>query len=53
MLIQKAVEIAKQKGMDELEVGTEKENKTAQSFYKKNGFDTEYVLFGNIFSERD
>ena len=53
MLIQKAIEIAKQNGMDELEVGTEKENKSAQSFYKKSGFDKEYALFGNVFSDRD
>ena len=53
MLIQKAIEIAKQKGMDELEVGTEKENKIAKAFYRKSGFHTEYVLFGNIFSDQD
>lgn len=50
VLIEKALEIAKQRGMDELEVRTDKENEIAQAFYKKSGFHTEYVLFGNIFS---
>jgi ribosomal protein S18 acetylase RimI-like enzyme len=50
MLIEKAAKIAKDRGMDELEVGTEKENETAQAFYRKSGFPMEYVLFGNIFS---
>ena len=50
MLIEKAVKIAKQRGMDELEVGTDKDNEIAKAFYRKKGFPTEYVLFGNIFS---
>jgi ribosomal protein S18 acetylase RimI-like enzyme len=50
VLIEKAVEIAKHRGMDELEVGTDQENEIAQAFYSKSGFHTEYVLFGNIFS---
>ena len=37
------------RGMDELEVGTEKENLPAQQFYRKYGFDLEYILFGKEF----
>lgn len=48
MLIEKAVEIAKQRGMDELEVGTDMDNEIAKAFYRKE-FHTEYALFGNIF----
>ncbi len=51
MLIEKAVKIAKQRGMDELEVGTDKDNEIAKAFYRKE-FPTEYVLFGNIFSDQ-
>jgi ribosomal protein S18 acetylase RimI-like enzyme len=51
MLIEKAVEIAKQNGMDELEVGTEKENNIAKTFYRNTGFNIEYVLFGKTFSD--
>lgn len=37
------------RGMDELEVGTEISNVSAQLFYKKCGFDEEYVLLGMEF----
>ena len=50
-LIEKAIEIAEQNGMDELEVGTEKENKIAKTFYRNTGFKTDYLLFGKIFSD--
>ncbi len=40
---------ARKRKMDELEVGTEKENLSAQQFYRKYGFDEEYVLFGMDF----
>lgn len=32
--------------MDEVEVGTERTNSVAQSFYRKAGFDEEYILLG-------
>jgi ribosomal protein S18 acetylase RimI-like enzyme len=34
------------RGMDELEVGTEVDNLAAREFYRKAGFDQEYVLLG-------
>ncbi len=37
------------RGLDELEVGTEKTNQGAQRFYQKCGFDQEYVLLGMEF----
>ncbi len=40
---------ALKRGMDELEVGTEISNISAQSFYKKCGFDEEFVLLGMAF----
>jgi len=49
MLIDRAREEAIGRGMDELEVGTEKTNKAAQAFYKKCGFDEEYILLGMEF----
>lgn len=45
-LIARAILAAKQKGMDELEVGTELTNKNAQEFYRKCGFEQEYLLLG-------
>lgn len=48
-LIDAAIEIAKARGMDEIEVGTERENQEAQRFYRRCGFDEEYALFGKIF----
>jgi len=48
-LISKAIKIAKQRGMDEIEVGTEKKNIIAQSFYKKCGFNNEYILLSKTF----
>jgi ribosomal protein S18 acetylase RimI-like enzyme len=45
-LIEEAVKEAKKRGMDEIEVGTEKTNLDAQSFYRKAGFDEECLLFG-------
>jgi ribosomal protein S18 acetylase RimI-like enzyme len=50
-LMQAAEQEARQRGMDELEVGTEKENLAAQKFYRKYGFDEEYVLFGMEFDK--
>ncbi len=37
--------------MDEIEVGTETDNAAARRFYKKNGFDEEYVLLGMEFHD--
>lgn len=48
-LMKAAEEEAHKRGMDELEVGTEKENVKAQAFYRKYGFGEEYVLFGMEF----
>jgi GNAT superfamily N-acetyltransferase len=48
-LMQTAEQEARRRGMDELEVGTEQANFSAQQFYRKYGFDEEYVLFGMEF----
>lgn len=45
-LIAHAIALARTRGMDEIEVGTEKSNLAAQKFYKKAGFDEEHVLLG-------
>lgn len=50
-LVQKAIESAKSRGMDEIEVGTEITNTKAQNFYKKTGFNEEYVLLGREFEK--
>jgi ribosomal protein S18 acetylase RimI-like enzyme len=50
-LMQAAEQEARRRGMDELEVGTEKENLAAQKFYRKYGFDEEYILFGMEFEK--
>jgi GNAT superfamily N-acetyltransferase len=50
-LIGAAREVAAERGMDELEVATEGFNRDAQAFYRRCGFDQEYVLFGMEFSE--
>lgn len=49
-LMKTAEQEARQRGMDELEVGTEINNLDAQKFYRKYGFDEEYVLFGMEFA---
>jgi len=46
LLIERAVAEARRRGMDEIEVGTERGNAAAQLFYRRNGFDEEYVLLG-------
>lgn len=45
-LVEKAIQSAKRRGMDEIEVGTELSNLRAQNFYKKAGFNEEFVLLG-------
>ncbi len=51
-LMKAAENETRKRGMDELEVGTEKENVKAQAFYRTYGFDEEYVLFGMEFDYR-
>lgn len=50
-LIETAKEIAMERSMDELEVGTDKSNVDAQKFYKKCGFDEEFVLLSMEFTK--
>jgi ribosomal protein S18 acetylase RimI-like enzyme len=50
-LMKTAEDEARLRGMDELEVGTESTNVAAQKFYRKYGFDEEYVLFGMEFTK--
>jgi GNAT superfamily N-acetyltransferase len=45
-LVEAAISEARRLGMDEVEVGTEIENAAARSFYRRVGFDREYVLLG-------
>ena len=45
-LVRHAGEFARNCGMDELEVGVMQENHRAQQFYRRNGFDIEYLLLG-------
>jgi ribosomal protein S18 acetylase RimI-like enzyme len=48
-LVQWAVSVAKNGGLDEIEVGTERDNTGAITFYRKAGFNEEYVLLGMEF----
>lgn len=43
---------ARRRGMDEIQVGTEKTNLAAQRFYKRVGFDEEFVLLGEDFHKK-
>ncbi|MEW6525029.1 MAG: GNAT family N-acetyltransferase [Bacillota bacterium] len=45
-LVASVVDEATRRGMDEVEVGTEKTNEAARRFYRAAGFDEEYVLLG-------
>jgi len=45
-LIARATELARERGMDEIEVGVELANRTAGAFYRRQGFDLEYRLLG-------
>ena len=45
-LLEYGVKRAVERGMDEIELGVEKENKKAIEFYKKNGIKEEYLLLG-------
>ena len=48
-LLKRAVTIARERGMDEIEVGAERTNGRAIDFYRRNGFDQDYVLLGRCF----
>lgn len=48
-LIEYAIAEAKARGMDEIEVSTEPGNHKAIQFYRKMGFDGEYLLLGMEF----
>ena len=50
-LMNAAEDEARRRDMDELEVGTEQDNLKAQAFYRKYGFDGEYILFGMEFDD--
>ena len=45
-LLEYGIKRAVDRGMDEVEIGVEKENKKAIEFYKRNGIDEEYLLLG-------
>lgn len=49
-LIEHAIEVAQELGFDEIEVGVMKENARALAFYRRSGFDEEYLLLGREFS---
>jgi len=49
LLVDEVKREAIKRGMDELEVGTEKTNKKAQAFYRRCYFTEEYVLLGMEF----
>ncbi len=46
VILEYGVKRAVERGMDEIELGVEKENKKAIEFYKKNGIKEEYLLLG-------
>jgi ribosomal protein S18 acetylase RimI-like enzyme len=45
-LVRRVVEEARERGMDEVEVGTEKGNSAARRFYVSHGFNRDYLLLG-------
>ena len=45
-LLEYGIKRAVERGMDEIEIGVEKENKKAIEFYKRNGIEEEYYLLG-------
>jgi GNAT superfamily N-acetyltransferase len=50
-LIERALELARSEGWDELEVGVMRENDGAIRFYKAHGISEEYLLLGKEFDE--
>lgn len=49
-LVAHAKIVAESRGLDEIEVGVMQDNGKALSFYRKHGFDEEYMLLGAEFS---
>ena len=49
-LVAHAMAEAQKQGMDEIDVGVMKENTRSLSFYRRNGFDEEYLLLGKEYS---
>ncbi len=49
LLMNEAIKEAQARGMDEIEVGTERENSGAQRFYRRCGLDEEFVLLSMEF----
>jgi ribosomal protein S18 acetylase RimI-like enzyme len=49
-LLEKAIDEAKRRNMDEIEVGVMIENKKAIEFYKRNGLNDEYYILGKDFN---
>ncbi len=45
-LLQYGIKVGRERGVDEIEIGVEKDNTRAIEFYKKNGINEEYVLLG-------
>ena len=45
-LLEYGVKRAVDRGMDEIEISVEKENRKAIEFYKRNGIEEEYLLLG-------
>jgi len=52
-LLEYGIRRAQEKGMDEIEIGVEEENKRAIQFYKKNGIGEEYLLLGKEFEDEE
>ncbi len=52
-LVETAKAEARRRGMDEIEVGTEKTNLAAQRFYQRVGFDEEFVLLSQDFHKQE
>jgi GNAT superfamily N-acetyltransferase len=51
-LLERVIEEAEKRRMDEVEVGVKKENKDAIRFYKRNGMNEEYILLGKSSSNQ-
>ncbi len=50
-LVERAIAEARARGMDEIEVGTEHDNHRAIAFYRRCGFDEDYLLLGMEFDD--
>ena len=49
-LVKRVMVLARELGMDEVEVGTETGNAAARRFYENTGFDQQYLLLGKELS---